>query len=207
MSDIFRHLSTELVQTAIGLHGRGWLLGTSGNLSAVVTADPLHMAITRSGIDKGELTAADILLIDDQSRSVPPTSGKPSDESSLHVAIVECRGAGAVLHTHSVWSTLLSDLHHPERGLAIEGFEMLKGLSGVKTHLHREWIPIIENSQDMPELAQKVKETLAEFPACHALVLHRHGLYTWGRDLKEAKRHVEILEFLFEVLGRTRTLR
>lgn len=207
MSDIFRHLSTELVQTAIGLHGRGWLLGTSGNLSAVVTADPLHMAITRSGIDKGELTAADILLIDDQLRSVPPTSGKPSDESALHVAIVECRGAGAVLHTHSVWSTLLSDLHHSERGLAIEGFEMLKGLSGVKTHLHREWIPIIENSQDMPELAQKVKETLAEFPACHALVLHRHGLYTWGRDLKEAKRHVEILEFLFEVLGRTQTLR
>ena len=207
MSDIFRHLSTVLVQTAIGLHGRGWLLGTSGNLSAVVTADPLRMAITRSGIDKGELTASDILLIDDQSRAVPPTSGKPSDESSLHVAIVGFRGAGAVLHTHSVWSTLLSDLHHSERGLAIEGFEMLKGLGGVKTHLHREWIPIIENSQDMPELAQKVKETLAEFPACHALVLHRHGLYTWGRDLKEAKRHVEILEFLFEVLGRTRTLR
>ena len=184
MSDIFRHLSTELVQTAIGLHRRGWLLGTSGNLSAVVTADPLRMAITRSGIDKGELTASDILLIDDQSRSVPPTSGKPSDESSLHVAIVGFRGAG----------------------LAIEGFEMLKGLNGVKTHLHREWIPIIENSQDMPELAQKVKETLAEFPACHALVLHRHGLYTWGRDLREAKRHVEILEFLFEVLGRARTL-
>jgi methylthioribulose-1-phosphate dehydratase len=207
MTDNFRHISDELVQVADQLHSRGWLLGTSGNLSTVVTRDPLQMAMTRSAVDKGELTPADIMLIDEDLKPVNVASGRPSDESALHVAVVKARNAGAVLHTHSVWSTSLSDLHYSERGFAIEGFEMLKGLSGVKTHLHREWIPILDNSQDMTALAQTVTQTLATHPQTHAIVLHRHGLYTWGHDLKEAKRHVEILEFLFEAIVRTRMLR
>jgi methylthioribulose-1-phosphate dehydratase len=134
-------------------------------------------------------------------------TGKPSDESPLHVAAVRARNAGAVIHTHSVWSTILSDLFAADDGVAIEEYEMLKGLHGVSTHLHREWIPIIDNSQDMPALADKVNEVLAKYPDAHAFLLRRHGLYTWGRDLKEAKRHVEILEFLIEAVGRRHEIR
>ena len=83
---------------------------------------------------------------------------------------------------------------------------MLKGLTGVTTHEHREWIPILENSQDMTTLGETMNETLPVNPDAHAFLLRRHGLYTWGRDIKEAKRHVEILEFLFEAMGRQRTL-
>jgi methylthioribulose-1-phosphate dehydratase len=107
------------------------------------------------------------------------------------------------LHTHSVWSNILSDAHAREGGLSIEGYEMLKGLEGVSTHEHREWLPVIENSQDMTGLAGSVEETLKKYPDAHGFLLRRHGLYTWGKDLSEAKRHVEILEFLLEVTGRT----
>jgi methylthioribulose-1-phosphate dehydratase len=110
------------------------------------------------------------------------------------------------LHTHSVWSTILSDLHANERGLAIEGYEMLKGLDAVATHDHREWIPIVENDQDMPRLAAEVRRTLEADARAHALLLRRHGLYTWGRTIGEAERHVEILEFLLEVRGRIEKL-
>jgi methylthioribulose-1-phosphate dehydratase len=103
---------------------------------------------------------------------------------------------------HSVWSTLLTDAH--EDGIVIEGFEMLKGLYGVTTHEHKEWIPIIENAQDMVLAAETLQELLGKHPETHAVLLRRHGLYTWGRTLAEAKRHIEILEFLFEVLGRKR---
>ena len=201
MSDTFSDIAASLVSVANSLHLRGWLLGTSGNLSAVVALEPFRIAITPSGADKGELTSEQILLIDEHCNSLY-AKGKPSDESPLHVAIVKARNAGAVIHTHSVWSTVLSDLLSEENGLAIEGFEMLKGLHGVTTHLHREWIPIIENSQDMPALAQTIYAVLSAHPEAHGLILRRHGLYAWGRDLKEAKRHVEILEFLLEAAGR-----
>jgi len=203
VNETFTQIASSLVSVANSLHSRDWMLGTSGNLSAVVDRDPLRLAITPSGADKGELAKEQILLIDENCKNLG-SEAKPSDESALHVAIVRMRGAGSVMHTHSVWSTLLSDLYGTEKGLVIEGFEMLKGLKGVTTHEHREWIPIIENSQDMSELAQTIHEVLAAYPESHAFLLRRHGLYTWGRDVKEAKRHVEILEFLMEVVGRRR---
>ena len=107
------------------------------------------------------------------------------------------------MHTHSVWSTILSERHAAAGGLVIEGYEMLKGLHGVTTHEHREWIPIVENDQDIPRLARIVEASLAEHPDAHAVLLRRHGLYTWGETLTDAERHVEILEFLFEAVGRS----
>ena len=183
-------------------HSRGWVLGTSGNFSAVVSREPLRLAITSSSVDKGGLTADHILQIDHQG-NVLEGSGRPSAETLLHLAVVSLREAGAVLHTHSVWSNILSDAYSADGGFSIEGYEMLKGLEGVSTHEHREWVPIIENSQDMTRLAESVNETLQQHPRAHGFLLRRHGLYTWGNDIAEAKRHVEIFEFLLEVRGRT----
>lgn len=183
-------------------HRRGWALGTSGNFSAVIGRDPLRLAITGSALDKGQLTADQVLEIDANGNLVKPGQGRPSAETLLHVAVVAAKQAGAVLHTHSVWSTVLSDYHSARGGLFIEGYEMLKGLAGVRTHEHREWLPIVENSQDMPSLASAARRALEEHPKIHAFLIRRHGLYTWGTDLAEATRHVEILEFLLESVGR-----
>ena len=129
--------------------------------------------------------------------------GRPSEEAALHLTIVQVKGCGAVLHTHSVWSTVLSGTHARHGGIALQGYEMLKGLAGVQTHKHCEWLPILENSQDVVELADRVSITLREKPDTHGFLLQEHGLYTWGESLAEAKRHVEILEFLMEVLVRS----
>ena len=108
------------------------------------------------------------------------------------------------MHTHSVWGTILSDLHADSEGLAIEGFEMLKGLDGVTTHEHREWVPIVANDQDMARLADRVRAVLERDRdrRVHGILLRGHGLYTWGRTIADAERHVEILEFLLEAVGR-----
>jgi len=182
---------------------RGWVLGTSGNFSAVLSREPLRLAITASGGFKGELDASRILEIDGDTLAVKQGTGRPSAETALHVEIVRARGAGAVLHTHSVWSTVLSEVHAADGGLDIDGFEMLKGLEGITTHEHREWLPILDNDQDMHRLARQVKRVLREYPACHGFLLRRHGLYTWGDTLPQAVRHVEILEFLLEAVGRS----
>ena len=206
MSESFAQLAASLSAIAAEFYARGWVLGTSGNLSVVVERDPLRLAITASGVDKGAIKSDQIISIDEQAQVRGPSEGKPSDESPLHIRIAQERRPGAVFHTHSVWSTMLSDLHFADGGLAIEGYEMLKGLEGVKTHEHREWIPILENSQDMWSLAVRVAETLRQHPTAHGFLLRRHGLYAWGKDRAQAKRHVEILEFLFETVGRTRLI-
>jgi methylthioribulose-1-phosphate dehydratase len=198
----FAETSASLAEIGKGFYGRGWVLGTSGNFSAVLSREPLRLAITSTGLDKGALTLQQFLEMDEEA-SVIRGHGRPSAEALLHLAIVRSSNAGAVLHTHSVWSTVLSGTHAAHGGIALEGFEMLKGLDGVRTHKHREWLPILENSQDMVELADRVLATLRESPGIHGFLLQGHGLYTWGAGLQEAKRHVEILEFLMEVLVRS----
>ncbi len=165
-----------------------------------MSRDPLRLAITRSGTHKGELEAADILELDE--RGAVRGTGTASAEARLHLAIVDARHAGAVLHTHSIWSTVLSERFGGRGGIEIGGYEMLKGLAGVTTHQHREWLPVLENDQDMPRLAAEVRRTLAEHPDAHGFLLRRHGLYTWGATLADAARHVEIFEFLLESIGR-----
>jgi methylthioribulose-1-phosphate dehydratase len=193
-----------LIQIGRRFDARGWVLGTSGNFSIVAGADPLRLAITRSGTHKGELTPGDILQFGDG--RVLHGNGTASAETLLHLEIVAARGAGAVLHTHSIWSTVLSDRFAGAGGIEISGYEMLKGLAGVTTHEHREWLPILDNDQDMPRLAGVVGAVLAEHPAAHGFLLRRHGLYTWGRTLADAARHVEILEFLLESIGRSKEI-
>ncbi|HXN51714.1 MAG TPA: methylthioribulose 1-phosphate dehydratase [Candidatus Acidoferrum sp.] len=197
----FAKIAENLAAAGRAFYSRGWALGTSGNFSAVISREPLHLAITSTGLDKGRLKPEEFLEIDDR-REVVHGDGRPSAEALLHLAVVRELNAGAVLHTHSVWSTVLSGSHAAQGGIALEGYEMLKGLEGVRTHKHREWLPILENSQDMSELAEKVSVTLRGTPGIHGFLLREHGLYTWGASLQEAKRHVEILEFLMEVVVR-----
>ena len=200
-SKAFESAASTMAEVGREFHVRGWVLGTSGNFSAVLHREPLWLAITSTGSDKGHLSVGQILELD-ETLTVFRGEGRPSAETALHVAIVLRRQAGAVLHTHSVWSTVLSGWHASKGGVAIEGYEMLKGLEGIHTHKHREWLPIVENSQDMHELAQEISQTLEENPSAHGFLLRGHGLYTWGADLAEAKRHVEIFEFLMETLVR-----
>ena len=117
-----------------------------------------------------------------------------------------------MLHTHSVWSTILSRADCARGAVRIEGYEMLKGLDGIVTHDTCEEVPIFANAQTMPELAARIRARLVaadwsdpKRPPFHGFLLSAHGLYTWGRDLAEARRQIEIHEFLFEVVARTRS--
>ncbi len=132
----FAEAAACLAEIGKGFHARGWVLGTSGNFSAVISREPLRLAITSTGLDKGNLTPEQFLEMD-EAANVVRGDGRPSAEALLHLAIVLGVGAGAVLHTHSVWSTVLSGSHANQGGIALEGYEMLKGLEGVRTHFER----------------------------------------------------------------------
>jgi methylthioribulose-1-phosphate dehydratase len=188
-----------LCATARWCNARGWLPATSGNFS--VRAGQ-RILITPTGLKKGTLTADDLLEIDLEGRPVAG-KGKPSAETGLHTVIYRVRPeTHAILHVHTIWNTLLSgrfaDLGH----VPVEGYELLKGLAGVTTHAHTEQVPILRNSQDYVYLSKELAEVLEGFPRAHGILLSQHGLYTWGESVADARRHLEALEFLFEVEAR-----
>lgn len=189
-------------------HARGWSVGTSSNYSVVVGREPTELLLTASGKDKGQLGDDDFVLVDASGRNVRQSDPKPSAETLLHCVLAEhFDNVGAILHTHSVWGTLLSQKFFADGGFAIEGFEMLKGLEGVPTHEHSEWVTVFDNTQDIPALADAIRQRFAAADDVstalgHGFLIRQHGLYTWGKDLFAARRHIEIYEFLFECVAR-----
>ena len=81
---------------------------------------------------------------------------------------------------------------------------MLKGLSGINTHQTEIRLPIVDNQQNMEKLSKNIQPHLKTAP--HGFLVAGHGLYSWGNDLDQAKRHVEILEFLLELCWRDQLL-
>src|SRR5262245_50568861 len=185
---------------------RGWSVGTSSNYSVVVSREPLELLVTASGKDKGRLTQSDFVRVAADGKPVMDGQPKSSAETLLHVVAAQQPGVGAVLHTHSVWSTVLSDFFFPQGGFELSGYEMLKGLEGIATHETTAWVEIFDNTQDIPSLAAQVRERMndAAERLQYGYLIRRHGLYAWGRDLEEARRQVEMFESGFEcVAGRT----
>lgn len=186
------------------IHQRGWCLGTSGNFSVTLSPQPLALLISQSGRNKGRLEYGDLVVVDGHGRPADD-GGRPSAETLLHCTLARCAGAGATLHTHSVAGTLVGEHFLPAGGLTLSGYEMLKGLAGIRTHESDVFLPVVANTQDMVALAGELEALLAQQPGLHGFLIAGHGLYTWGRDLEEAHRHIEILEFLLAcVAQRTR---
>ncbi len=187
---------------------RGWSRGTSSNYSVVVNRSPLQLLVTASGKDKGHLNQTDFVIVDEFGQPTVDGQPKSSAETLLHCLAASKCDAGSVLHTHSVWTTILSDHFFALGGLRIEGFEMLKGLDGFTTHQASLWLPIFDNTQDIPQLVKQVEQYMQNNSNEKFIgyLIRRHGMYTWGRDLAEATRHLEVLEFLLECIGRTTKL-
>lgn len=177
---------------------RGWVPATSGNFS--VRIDPRRIAITRSGVDKGTLTPADILI---QTLARPLLPGS-SAEAALHVRLyADNPGIQAIFHIHGLYSTVIGRAHAAKDAVRLKGWELQKALAGVTTHETTVEVPLFANDQDIAALSERVAERLAA-PArkgrtrAPGYLLAGHGLYAWGKSPAEAARHLEALEVLFQ---------
>lgn len=184
---------------------RGWCLATSGNFSMRVAND--HVMITQSGREKSRLSLEDLMICDFDGDAARKAS-KPSAETPLHTCLYRLDSdVGAVLHTHSVFATVLSRAAGSK--LIIDGFEMQKALHGISSHDERVELVVFDNDQDMQALAGKVGQAFRDGRiTVPGFLIKGHGLYAWGKSLDDAQRHTESIEFLLqcvwqEKLGRS----
>ena len=141
------------------------------------------------------------MICDFDGNAIDPRS-RPSSETPLHACLYSLdTKIGAVLHTHSVASTVLS--RSVDSSLTLVGFEMQKALVGVTSPEDSITIPVFENDQNRTALAIRVRQAWAdgEF-GVPGFLIRGHGLYAWGKELSEAQRHTEGFEFLFDCAWR-----
>ena len=198
----------ELAQLLIGnireLAQSGWTPATSSNFSHRL--DDQHAAITVSGRDKGRLVEDDIMVVDFDGQPVGRQL-RPSAETLLHTQLYRrYPEIGCVLHTHSPVQTVASRLYAEQGHIRLEGYELLKAFEGNRTHEMAIDVPVFANTQDMDVLAAQV-DALLDKQCMWGYLIDGHGLYAWGRNMAEARRHLEAFEFLFHCELELRKLR
>ncbi|MBN6151115.1 methylthioribulose 1-phosphate dehydratase [Xanthomonas sp. AmX2] len=199
-----RTLADLLIGNIRELSAAGWTPATSSNFSHRL--DARHAAITVSGRDKGRLLEADIMVVDFEGKAVG-SEHRPSAETLLHTQLYRrFPDIGCVLHTHSPVQTIASRLYAAAGHVRLEGYELLKALHGNQTHETAVDVPVFANTQDMTVLAAQVDALLDRSPMWGYLI-DGHGLYAWGRDMAEARRHLEAFEFLLNCELELRKLR
>ena len=172
---------------------RGWVPATSGNFSCRIDGD--FVAVTRSGIDKGNIRPQDVIAVSLLGGLPPGVSA----ETPLHVSRYRRDpDVGAIVHVHTVAATVLSRADAGAGFVELHGFEMLKSLRGQTTHEGTVELPIFANDQDTGRLAERIEANLAADPVVPGYLLAGHGLYAWGATMVDAQRHLEGLEFLLQ---------
>lgn len=192
--DAFLDCARQIAAAGRELAALGWTPATSSNFS--MRFAPQRVAVTVSGRDKGRLDEHDIMQVDLEGRALG-TEARPSAETALHTHVYRrMSGVHAVLHTHSHNQTVASRLYAPAGRVAFEGYELQKAISGHATHEGTLEVPVFPNTQDMTTLVRAVDAWLDQGKALHGYLIDGHGIYAWGRDMAEARRHLEAFEFL-----------
>jgi methylthioribulose-1-phosphate dehydratase len=180
----------------------GWVSGTGGGISI---RDAEGVWIAPSGVQKERIDPDDVYLLRDGVWDRVEVLEHPRDPK---LRISECqplffnayraRGAGAVLHSHSIWAVLAARLAGGSGAFVSRDLEMQKGLRGHGCFDELR-IPIIPNTAREAQLTESMAAAMASHPDVDAVIVEGHGIYVWGRDWIEAKTQAECLDFLLRV--------
>jgi len=181
----------------------GWVSGTGGGLSMEYEG---KIYIAPSGVQKERVQSEDLFVYNRETQEIlsKPRNPvlKPSDCTPLFFNAYAV-GAGAVVHSHSLNAMLVTLLF--DREFKVSQLEMIKGIKGLG-YYDQLVVPIIENTAFERELTSSMAEAMKQYPKAIAVLVRRHGIYVWGDDWKQAKRHAECLDYLFEAVLRMKQL-
>ncbi len=177
----FDALKREIVDTAVKLVDKGYLMATGGNLSLRVPGQDCF-AITPSNYDYLKMTPEDVCVLD---FDLTPLEGrlKPSVESAMHGAVYQARpDVNAIVHTHQVYTSALTLIKAPIPALFDEQARFL----GRRVDI----IPYAPSGTGL------LKNAVAKHVRNHnnAFMMQNHGALVFGHDMERAVHNVEILE-------------
>jgi methylthioribulose-1-phosphate dehydratase len=193
-----------LADAARIFYGRGWMMGTAGNLSLRLVDGTFW--ITASGKPKGRLGAEDFLRIAPSNEVLERgrPEDRPSAETSIHAAIYRLfPEARACFHVHSIPGNVAARLTTGD-ALRLPPLEMLKGF-GIAEEEPEVDLPVVRNHAHVPRIAEEIVTRFqADPPRVPGFLIRDHGLTAWGRDAGAALNHVELFEYIFGYMATAR---
>jgi methylthioribulose-1-phosphate dehydratase len=193
---MLQELKQQIAETIRLYNSKGWSPATSTNYS--FKDDQNAIWVSRSGIDKSQFSENDFMVVDEFGNPSKEFSDlRPSAETLIHCVLYQLfPETKVILHSHSVFPVVLSEIQKTGN-VSFHGYEVQKGFAGQPGHEAQLLIPVFDNTQDMISFSETLKRNAGRITN-HSFIMKKHGTYAWGKNLFEAKRHLETLEYLCE---------
>jgi L-ribulose-5-phosphate 4-epimerase len=181
-TDSLLPLKVKVVEVCKKMLKDGHVIGSAGNVSIrVKRGDDDYILITPSNVDYEEMIPEDIIVMDRDAKVIQGTRN-PSVEKYLHLGIYKARiDVNAIIHSHGIYSTILSTLGLSLPPIIEELVPYLGGEIGIAEY----------GEAGSEELAENVLNTLEDK---NALILANHGNICCGSHLEGAYTVLEYLE-------------
>ena len=177
----------------------GWVSGTGGGIS-LRRGDIVYMA--PSGVEKEKIRPEDVFVIDMLGNVREPAANpalRLSECAPLFLSAYELRGAGAVLHSHSMSVVLMTMLSRPVGpGISELEFTEMEMLKGIPEHGFYDvfTLPVVDNTPRECDLTDSLRRAIDAYPKSCAVAVRNHGIYVWGESESRAKTQAECIDYL-----------
>ncbi len=169
-----------IVEIGRRIYDKGFVVSNDGNIS--VRTGENELWTTPTGVSKGYMTQEMLVKTDLNGRILSGTR-KPSSELKMHCRIYQKNpDAKAVVHAHPQFATAYAVV-----GKSLGTPYLTEGV------LQLGVVPCIAYATPTTdEVPDSIEPYCSEY---HAMLLANHGALTWGRDIEEAWRRMEAVEY------------
>ncbi|MFH1763231.1 MAG: L-ribulose-5-phosphate 4-epimerase AraD [Gemmatimonadota bacterium] len=195
MSERAEALRRAVYEANLELVAAGLVMDTFGNVSGLDREEGVFY-IKPSGIPYGELSPAHMVPVSLESGEALAGDLRPSSDTPSHLELYRAFGCGGIAHTHSEFATVLAQARLPVRCMGTTHADFFRGDVPVTRDLSDEEIEgdyeantgrvIVEAFQDLGISPDEVP----------AVLVARHGPFTWGDTPAAAVKNSVILEYV-----------
>lgn len=192
---------SRLAELIRHFYSLGWMRDNGGGMAAICD-DVIYSSPT--SVQKEKLNEKELFVIDADTLHVLKQPANPASVPSATFGLLAKTGSKCVIHTHSKYANLISQLVMDEF-FAISHQEMIQGIENRQTgkrldNIDCVVVPIIESELNEKLLAPIILNTLEQYPQVSAVLVRGHGFFVFGsHSWQSTKLMLECYEYLFEL--------
>jgi len=164
---------------------------TWGNVSGIDREKGL-VVIKPSGVEYDDMTVADMVVVDLEGNVVCGNL-KPSSDTATHLELYRnFKNIGGVVHTHSRWATISSQIGKP---IIPQGTTHADYFGGTIPCTRAMTRAEVEGDYEL-ETGRVIVEAFKGLNPDYipGVLVRNHGPFNWGTDAKNAVHHAVVLE-------------
>lgn len=180
-----RGIAEKMVDVCRRLYDRGYVVGTSGNVSVLLEAN--RFLVTPRDLRKGDVGVADLVVCDTASGKRVAGILRPTSELAVHHKILmERQDVRAIIHAHPHYCIACSLCEIPLNEVALPELTEYVGEIAIVPY----------ERSGTKELAERIEPYLVKG---NCFILEHHGVIVVGKSLDEAFNRLEQMEFIARI--------